>query len=559
MGDRKKRYCYMKYCSKIIFKILTFVIIGIFIFAILQKIFIPKRFPYDKSNDTGKLRYFIGEEENSVDLLVLGTSHSSRGILPMEMYELYGIKSYNLSTSVQPIEVTYYILQEAIKTQNPNVVIWDVSSLYINYADTPHWKMAMDEMKIGKNKERFIEEYLKSFYDTGETMADLLFPLLGYHTRWKELVEQDFKLIKNNKRYFSKGGQINSTVMGGIPVDDMNAIAEGLMQNTVKEVREYNNQVFNEWYEENILYSINIVDSNREWVIKIKELCDANNIQFLAIKVPNAYMPQWYASAWTEEKYKKTKIFCDEIGITYYDMLYDIDLNIDFEKDSYDSGMHLNLYGAQKVSGHLGKYLKEHYQLSEERNKQWDKDLVSYQKVRELALLELEQDFSQYIDKLANGYKDKTIFIAASDDMSQGLNETELSALRSLGLQEDYSKAFQRSYIAVIEDGQVKYEALSNRPLDYSGKCYKTEKKYELHSSGWWTAWGASIKLDGNEYAVNSRGLNIVVYDDERGLVLDSVGFDTCMEYHTPIRNNEMINNLEEEFEYYIMEVEDNG
>ncbi len=53
--------------------------------------------------------------------------------------------------------------------------------------------------------------------------------------------------------------------------------------------------------------------------------------------------------------------------------------------------------------------------------------------------------------------------------------------------------------------------------------------------------------------------MNIVVYDDERGLVLDSVGFDTCMEYHTPIRNNEMINNLEEEFEYYIMEVEDNG
>lgn len=94
----------MKYCSKIIFKILTFVIIGIFIFAILQKIFIPKRFPYDKSNDTGKLRYFIGEEENSVDLLVLGTSHSSRGILPMEMYELYGIKSYNLSTSVSRLK-----------------------------------------------------------------------------------------------------------------------------------------------------------------------------------------------------------------------------------------------------------------------------------------------------------------------------------------------------------------------------------------------------------------------------------------------------------------------
>ncbi|GFI24496.1 hypothetical protein IMSAGC011_03297 [Lachnospiraceae bacterium] len=172
-------------------------------------------------------------------------------------------------------------------------------------------------------------------------------------------------------------------------------------------------------------------------------------------------------------------------------------------------------------------------------------------------MLELEQDFVTYINMLANEYKDNTIFIVASDEMSQGLNEIDTNALRMLGLQTDYSIALQHSYIVVIENGKVKYEALSNRPLNYTGICQNSGKRYELYSSGWWTGSGASIKLDGNEYAVNCRGLNIVVYDDKRGLVLDSVGFDTWAEYHTPVRNNGTINWLKEEFERYIMEVED--
>ena len=51
--------------------------------------------------------------------------------------------------------------------------------------------------------------------------------------------------------------------------------------------------------------------------------------------------------------------------------------------------------------------------------------------------------------------------------------------------------------------------------------------------------------------------MNIVVYDDSRDLVLDSVAFDTWEEVHTPTRNNGRINGFAEAFEQYIMEVED--
>lgn len=395
----------------------------------------------------------------------------------------------------------------------------------------------------------------KNLRGGGESFAELFFPLLGYHTRWKELTEEDF-CAGSREHYFAKGGQIFSSVAGGISDDEMNAITDELLRNTVKEVYEYDGTEASEWQEENILYSSNVVESNIEWVLKMKEMCEENQISLLAVKVPDVYAPQTYHSAWTGEKYDRTRAFCEEYGIPYYDLLYDTDIGLRYEKDSNDGGMHLNLYGAQKVSLNLGQYLKEQYDLPDGHCEQWDRDLLSYQKVRKTAFLEMEQDFPAYIRMLANEYKEDTVFIAASDDMSQGLNEADINALRELGLQADYSRGGQHAYLAVIEEGEIKYEAMSNRPLNYSGVCGKSEKGYELYSSGWWTDPWASIRLDGQEYAVNVRGLNIVVYDDERGLVLDSVCFDTCAEYHTPVRNNGMINGLEEQFEKYMMEQE---
>lgn len=548
-----------KYFGKYFFKSLLFLAIGIFIFGILQYIFMPKRFPYEKKYEAGKINYYLGEEKNTLDVLICGTSHPARGILPMEMYESYGIKSYNLATSAQPLEATYYILREAIKTQKPKVVIWDISNLYLDDIDSSYWKMVMDEMLIGENKKLLATEYMVNFNneEEDESLVDLLFPLIQYHARWKELTEQDFNLIRSNKHYFGKGGQIASVIYGGISVGDMNSMADELMRNTTKDMYEYSGEEFRVFHEEDILHHGDVVGSDMEWVLKIKQLCDANDIQLLAVKVPSVYAPASYSSAWTIEKYNRTRMLCEEYGIVYYDLLYDADISFDQEKDSRDAGKHLNLYGAQKVSANLGNYLKEHYDLSEERNEQWDKDLMSYQKVRKVALLELEQDFASYINMLASEYHDKMIFMAASDEMTYGLNDTDKDALRALGLRTDFSGAYRNSYIAVIDDGAVKYEALSNRDLDYSGTCNKSKKNYNLHSDGYWTGSKASIELDENEYGVGGRGLHIVVYDDDRGLVLDSVVFDTYKEYHTPFRNSDMINQLEEEFECYIMEVED--
>lgn len=551
-GQQSRKFWF----DKAAFRIFVFLIIGIAIFCVLGHIFKPKHFPYDKVADAAKFEYYYNEEKDSIDALILGTSHPSRGILPMEMYELYGIKSYNLANSLQSIEASYYTLQEAIKSQHPQIVIWDVSNLYISEVNEAAWRLAIDEIALGKNKVLLTKEYLKKIEDTRETTINLLFPLLEYHTRWKELSKQDFN-FKICNLYYGKGGEIYSSVTGAVSAEKMNSMVNDLLRNNEKVIYEYNRGVFSEKHEENVLYSTEIPSTNIEWFYKIKKLCDINDIQLLAIKVPTVKEPQWNNSAWSIEKYKKVKAFCDENGVAYYDLLYDTDVGFDWNKDSSDGGYHLNLYGAQKLSLNLGSYLKEHYELSDERNEQWDRDLILYKKVCKIALLQLEQEFVTYINMLADEYKENTIFITVSDEMTQGLSEADVSALRNLGLQMDYTKALQHSYIAIIENGEVKYEALSSRPLNYNGICNQSGKQYELYSSGWWTTPKASIKIDEKEYAINTRGLNIVVYDNKRDLVLDSVAFDTWAEYHPAIRNNSMTNRFEEAFEQYIMEVED--
>ncbi len=542
--------------DRIIFRVLVFILIGIGLFIIIGHIFMPKRFSYAQSSEDGKLRYYYNEEKDSIDVLILGTSHAYRGILPMEMYQLYGIKSYNLATSTQPIEVTYYVLREAIKYQSPKVIIWDVSNLYIDNASEARWKLVTDEMKIGVNKISLIREYLKKA-ENAEEIYTYLFPLPEYHTRWKELLKQDFELFDKNKHYFGKGGQVSSVMREATSVDEMNSFVNRMIRNNEKVVYEYHDGEENENREWDVLYSTEIPVANVEWFFKIKKMCDENNIQLLGVKVPAIEEPQRYSSAWTLAKYDRTKAFCEENGVAYYDLLYDTDVGLDWTKDTIDAGRHLNLYGAQKVSANLGNYLTGHYELPNEHNVQWDKDLKSYEKVRKVVLLELEQDFVTYVNMLEDEYKDNMIFITVSDEMTVGLNEADINALRNLGLQADYSKALQHSYIAVIENGAVQYEALSNRPLDYSGVCSQSGKEYELHSSGWWTVANASIKIDGVEYAVNTRGLNIVVYDNERDLVLDSVAFDTWAEVHPSIRNDSMTNRFKDAFERYIVEVED--
>ena len=70
-------------------------------------------------------------------------------------------------------------------------------------------------------------------------------------------------------------------------------------------------------------------------------------------------------------------------GLHYIDLnLKAKELGIDWKKDSYDRGDHLNLFGAQKVTAYLGKYIDEKYDMTDHRGdsvyQDWDRLAEKY-------------------------------------------------------------------------------------------------------------------------------------------------------------------------------------
>ena len=75
------------------------------------------------------LYYFYQLEDNSLDVINVGSSHVHCSINPLEIYKNEGITSYNLSAGFQSAWYSYYYVKEALKTQNPRVIVLDVFTL----------------------------------------------------------------------------------------------------------------------------------------------------------------------------------------------------------------------------------------------------------------------------------------------------------------------------------------------------------------------------------------------------------------------------------------------
>ena len=145
------------------------------------------------------------------------------------------------------------------------------------------------------------------------------------------------------------------------------------------------------------------------------------------------------------------------------------------------------------------------------------------------------------------------IFITVNDDFYENLNEDDKKALKQLGLQTAFEDSFRKAYIAVIENGTVIHEDISDRQLTYSGKT-RCGNTYSLTSASWLIGANAQININNTEYALNKRGFNIVVFDDELNMVLDSVVFDTAGKEHIASRGTRPANEYLREYESYIIE-----
>lgn len=271
---------------------------------------------------------FLGEKTNTIDILIIGDSESYASFSPMQIWRDYGYTTYVCGTSRQYIQDSYDFLTRFTQSQKPKVVILEANLLY-------------------RSEGRFSD-----IFRSMQNAASKFMPVFEYHNRWKKLGVGDFKKSKGYTwRDELKGFRFNSKI---VPYEGS---AEYMVHtDKVKRIPDMSTHYFN----------------------KIAEHCKQNNIQLVLMNTASPVN-------WSYEKHNGVEKLAKEYGIKYLDMnLLTKELKIDWKKDTYDKGDHLNFYGAQKVTGYLGEYLKNNFEITDHRGKEeykhWNDDLKAYEK-----------------------------------------------------------------------------------------------------------------------------------------------------------------------------------
>ncbi len=145
-------------------------------------------------------------------------------------------------------------------------------------------------------------------------------------------------------------------------------------------------------------------------------------------------------------------------------------------------------------------------------------------------------DVSQYLQYLSER-KDLAVLIAIRGTELNKLDDPAKAQLKALGLGSVDSftdDAKKCGYAAVIDNGRVTFEELQNTAkgdnIETAGKL-SNGSSYTMVSAGSGTGNISSICIDGTDYSLNRRGLNVVLYDLKRGEVVDTAVINSVGDY----------------------------
>ena len=300
-----------------IVRMFIFIIVFFVILQCVSNIFVRKGNGYGSD-----VISFYELEENILDVIFFGSSHSYATFSPDIIYDETGLKSYNFATQQQPLYITYHYMLEALKTQKPKVFVMDIrgASVQNEYMPEGVTRDALDRLRPSFNKYKAIDASVKNF----DEKCTYYFNIIKYHSRYNELTEKEIK---------------NGFLQQGIDNQGYTALE--------KNGYEINNEEINKIQEIK-----DISTKNKEYLIKIIELAKENNINLIFVKSP--------CQMTLDEKmyYNAVAKIASENDITFIDYTTKIDeLNLCFD-DFYDKG-HVSYSGSAKVSLDFSNRLKE--------------------------------------------------------------------------------------------------------------------------------------------------------------------------------------------------------
>lgn len=427
------------------------------------------------------------QEDQTVDALLLGSSHIYCDVNTGILWDEYGISAFDLGGAEQPYWNNYYFLKEALKTQTPKVIVLDVTIPGIRSVDyQPEVWSVTNLYGMNWNRNR-IEATRVSVPKS--SFNRLMVPMNTMHTRYKELTKDDF--VDSNRSINYKGFDLRERIVA-----------------------------FNRPDMSNVTESVPMKEKEEEYFRKIIALAGENNIPLLLVSVPFPVYEE------AQKVYNYEFEIAEAEQVPYIDFnkgnYYD-EIGIDFEKDFADE-FHLNVSGNEKFSRYLGEYLAREYNLPDHRGdakyKSWDVDADLQRAEANCANLGNAKEADEYLGLLNNQNYVTFVTLGSGAEDSEFLNEHR-DELRELGLTDEYC---QSGMVLILSGGEVLYASAGSDQKSVVNLPKVNLLLKRVSESGDVTT---EMIVESKTYELDCfRGMKVVVYDAELNRVISQEEFD---------------------------------
>lgn len=278
---------------------------------------------------------------DTVDVLLVGSSHIGMNIDNQQIYDEFGISSFDLWVGMQPLWNSYYYLKEALRYQKPKVVMVDVflAGTSAEYSLNTVAMKNIQYLSMGVDKLKAALDSFPAWQDAVEAVWGMPF----YHERYDELVQDDWNL---------QYGKDELSLSAPRQVEGVTTALKMLDYRSITNVTP-------------------LTEKNERYLRKLIALCKQENIPLVLLASP------FEATEEEASRFNTVAQIAEEEGIPFLNFLKTYDEEgIDAASDFYDRG-HLNNDGIAKFSHILGQYLADHYELRDCRTIDgfiWNKD-----------------------------------------------------------------------------------------------------------------------------------------------------------------------------------------
>lgn len=449
---RKKMFDLLRYFISIAFLITIFV----FSYVILSTTF--------KGEDIDENESFHNLPENTMEAIVIGSSHAQYSFSPSFFYQETGLYSYVLGTPCQPLDVSYLMLKEALKTQSPKVVFLEVFTAMPLRSGCDGITCYITAGYQMRDNEKY-EAFKKLPEDKYETYVN---PFISLHNDWRtnelsfsEIKEKISNTIVSLKEKDKKDISKVSTLFGyhdnypSFPVEN-SWFAMTTDEYIDVELREQDKQALNDIY----------------------EICKEKNIELILYKTPIDSLDVENLSY-----LKKVWDWADEREIKYIDFVRESQ-EIDFQMCLQSDSFHSYINGASLITSYLSDLIDDS-KIKHTIHEELEKKYYDASNGITVTYLKYEYDPNKYIDRMIN-FKGPMLIVYNGKNTYSGtvnsfLNKYNISNPSILFIDNEN----------IIDRGETCIEVEYNDITIYSD--------YE------------NMEIDGNYYGVNSD-LSIVVF-----------------------------------------------